>query len=68
MATKKRVHKRGCKCVVCEHKRRKRNPAGRKKTAARKRTGVTAGTLGKWVKASAVRVRKVAGQLLVDLR
>lgn len=64
MPTKKSTHKRGCKCVICAHKRRK--PA--KKTAARKRNGITPGKLNKWVKASAVRVRKIAGQFVVDLR
>lgn len=69
-----RKHKRGCRCVVCEHKRRRRNPSPRKRTAAkkkpaaRKRNGVTAGSLGKWVAAKAVRVRKVAGKLLIDVR
>lgn len=73
-AKKARQHKRGCRCVVCEHKRRKRNPSGRrktvakKKTAARKRNGITTGTIGKWVRAKAIRVRKVAGKLLVDVR
>lgn len=72
-------HKQACRCPFCVRyraavKRRTRKPAATKRKAAkntaRRQNPATKkkGTLGTWVKATAVRVRKVAGQLFVDVK
>jgi hypothetical protein len=70
---KPKGHKKTCRCPFCAIARkksaaRKRKPA---KRTARKKNPVSRkrnGKLGTWLKAKAVRVRKVAGRLLVDIR